>query len=48
MKLPKNILENGDGIQNSYVPFKTNKSSTKGNHDRKDMWRRLEAQIYYA
>lgn len=25
-KLPKNILENGNGIQNSYVAFKTNQN----------------------
>jgi hypothetical protein len=48
MKLPKNILENGNGIQNSYVAFKTNKSYTKGNGNRKDTCRRLEAQLYYA
>lgn len=35
MKLPKNILENGNGIQNSYVDFKTNQNYTKGNGERK-------------
>lgn len=44
MKLPKNILENGNGIQNSYMSFKTNQNYTKGNGDRKGTWR-LQAQL---